>query len=132
MKDKRVGKFAKSHSESEMSTTALHKGREYYDALMDAEYRGRKDRNGSARSRLADDLGVNENKLLRLEYKIEEMRDIGGELYRRLRIWYEAICEGNEAAAQQMREERLQLKARRDAVHRRPGETGGRENHAHD
>ncbi|TIT84632.1 MAG: hypothetical protein E5W55_33975, partial [Mesorhizobium sp.] len=94
MKDKSFGKSAKNVSESDMSTTALLKGREYYDALMDAEYRGRKDRNGSARSRLADDMGVNESKLLRLEYRIEEMRDIGGELFRRLSIWYADICEG--------------------------------------
>lgn len=124
MKDKRVGKFAKSHSESEMSTTALHKGREYYDRLMDHEHRGRKDRNGSARARLADDMGVNETKLLRLEYKIEEMKDIGGELYRRLQLWYEAICEGNEIAAQEMRAERLKLKAERHAVNRKPVATG--------
>lgn len=113
MKDKTLGKSAKNVSESDMSTTALLKGREYYDALMDAEYRGRKDRNGSARSRLADDMGVNESKLLRLEYKIEEMKDIGGELFRRLSIWYEAICEGNEKAAAEMRAERLRLKAER-------------------
>lgn len=123
MKDKSVGKFAKSSDESEM-TTALIKGREYYDALMDVEYRGRKDRNGSARSRLADDMGVNETKLLRLEYKIEEMRDIGGELYRRLQIWYQAICEGNEVAAAEMRAERLKLKAERHAGYRKPVQTG--------
>lgn len=132
MKDKNVGKFAKSHSESEMSTTALHEGRKFYDGLMDAEYRGRKDRNGSARARLADDMGVNETKLLRLEYKIEEMKDIGGELYRRLQIWYQAICEGNEVAAAEMRAERLKLKGERNAVHRKPVETGDGKNPAGD
>jgi hypothetical protein len=119
MVGKSIGKFAKSNSESEMSTTALLEGRKYYDKLMDAEYRGRKDRNGSARGRLADLLMVSETKLLRLEYKIEEMRDIGGELYRRLKLGYEAICEGNEQAAEAMRAERLKLKAVRDAVHKR-------------
>lgn len=124
MKDKNIGKFAKSRSESEMSTTALHEGRKYYDGLMDAEYRGRKDRNASARARLADDMGVNETKLLRLEYKIEEMRDIGGELYRRLQIWYRAICEKNEAAAAEMRAERLRIRADRHAANRKPVATG--------
>lgn len=104
-----------------MSTTALIEGRKYYEKLMDAEHRGRKDRNGSARSRLADFLMVNENKLLRLEYKFEEMRDIGGEFYRRLKLGYQAICEGNEQAAEAMRAERLKLKAERNAVDQKRG-----------
>lgn len=119
MTGKSIGKFAKSNSESEMSTTALIEGRDYYDKLIDAEYRGRKDRNGSARGRLADFMAVNENKLLRLEYKFEEMRDIGGEFYRRLKLSYQAICEGNEQAAEAMKAERLKLKAERNAVHQR-------------
>lgn len=119
MKDKTFGKLAKDNSEFRMSTQALSEAKGFYERLMDAEYRGRKDRNGSARSRLADDLGVNENKLIRLEYKIEEMRDVGGELYRRLQIWYRAICENNEEAAAQMRAERLQLKAKRNAANQK-------------
>ncbi len=102
-----------------MSTTALTQGKQYYDALMDAEYRGRKDKNGSARSRLADLLGVKENKLIRLEYKIEEMKDIGGELYRRLRLHYERLCEANEKAADSYREQRLALR-KNDAADQEP------------
>lgn len=107
-----------------MSTTALVEGKGYYDKLMDAEYRGRKDRSGSARGRLADYLMVNENKLLRLEYKIEEMRDIGGEFYRRLRLGYLAMCEGNEEAAAAMEAERQKLKAIRHAVDQKPADAG--------
>lgn len=124
MKGKTFGKSAKSNGESEMSTTALIEGKQFYDRLMDAEYRGRKDRNGSARGRLASLLGVNENKLLRLEYKFEEMRDIGGEFYRRLKLAHDAICEGNEEAAAAMKAERLELKAKRNAVHQRPDQSG--------
>ena len=119
MKDKSIGKSAKDDGEFRMSTQALSEARSYYDKLMDHEYRGRKDRNSSARSRLADDLGVSETKLLRLEYKIEEMKDVGGELYRRLRLWYLAKCENNEEAAAAMRAERLDLKAKRHAANRK-------------
>lgn len=132
MEGKTFRKFAKSNGKKEMSMTALIKGREYYDALMDAEYRGRKDTNGSARGRLADLLGVNENKLLRLEYSFDDMRDIGGELYRRLHLAYTAICEGNEAAAAAMRAERLKLKADRNVAHQKPVPKGMGEGAARD
>ncbi len=111
-----------------MSTQALSDAKRFYDRLMDEEYKGRRDRNGSARSRLAEDLGVNENKLLRLEYKFEEMRDVGGELYRRLRLWYLAKCEKNEEAAAAMRAERLQLKAQRHETNRKSAVQDSRSN----
>jgi hypothetical protein len=107
MKDSRFGKSAKNVSKSKMSTTALTEGKRYYDALMDAEYRGRRDRNGSARSRLAERLHVSENKLIRLEYKFEEMKDISGELYRALRNRYEALCLATEGMADRLEARRL-------------------------
>ena len=107
MKGKRFGKSAKNESKSNMSTSALTEGKRYYNALMDEEYRGRRDRNGSARSRLADRLGVKENKLIRLEYKFDDMKDISGELYRALRNRYEAICLATEGMADALEARRL-------------------------
>ena len=124
MEGKRFGKSAKNVGDSEMSSTALIESKHYYDSLMDAVHKGRRDRNGSARGRLADGLRVKESRLVRLEYKYEEMKDVGGELYRRLRMAYEAICEGNEAAAEAMKAERLELRAYRNATDREPAAKG--------
>ena len=124
MKDISSTKSSKSHSENSMSSTALIEARGWYDKLMDVEHHGRKDKNGSARGRLADDMGVNEHKLVRLEYYFDDMRDVSGELYRRLRIWYLAKCEGNEEAAAAMRAERLKLRTKRNAAFGGPVQQG--------
>lgn len=124
MKDTSLSKSTKSHSESSMQTTALVEAKSFYEKLMDHEFRGRKDKDSSARGRLADDMGVNEHKLVRLEYDFGEMRDVSGEFYRRLRIWYLAKCENNEEAAAAMRAERLQLKAKRDATNSKRPQAG--------
>lgn len=127
MKDTSLTKFNKSHSESSMKTTALVEAKSFYERLMEHYFRDRKDTNGSARGRLADDMGVNEHKLVRLEHYFDEMKDVSGELYRRLNIWCDAICEKNEAATAKMRAERLKLKAKRhDAGNRNSAAQGGR------
>jgi hypothetical protein len=99
-----------------MSTQALSDAKTWLEVLHDAEFRGRKDTDGAARYRLATRLGVKENYLFRLQYRAEEMKDVAGEVYRRLGIAYAAICETNEKAAAAYRAERLQLKAERYAV----------------
>lgn len=82
-----------------MSTVALEEAFKFHDALMDAEFRGRKDNEGAARYRLSKKTGIKESYLFRLTYKRREMRDVAGEAYRRLRHWYEATCERVESAA---------------------------------
>ncbi len=107
-----------------MSTQALNDAKTWLETLHDAEFRGRKDTDGAARYRLASRLGVKENYLFRLQYRAEEMKDVAGEVYRRLGIAYAAMCERNEQAAAASRAERLQLKAGRNAVDQEPGEPG--------
>lgn len=116
MSDKRVSDLGKSVAEDSMSTIALQQACEWHDALMDAEFRGRKDKESAARFRLSKKIGVPESYLFRLSYKRRDMRDIAGEAYRRLKHAYEGLCERNEHAADAFREKRLQLKATRNAA----------------
>lgn len=102
--------FAKSDNtvgENDMSTQALSDARSWLETLHDAEFRGRKDTDGAARYRLANRLGVKESYLFRLQYRAGEMKDVAGEVYRRLQIAYESMCERNEKAADAYRAERL-------------------------
>lgn len=115
-----------------MSTQALNDAKTWLDVLHDAEFRGRKDTDGAARYRLAKRLGVKENYLFRLQYRAAEMKDVAGEVYRRLGIAYADICERNEKAAAASRAERLQLKAGKNAVDQKPGDAGSRSGPAHD
>ncbi|WP_159585953.1 hypothetical protein [Chelativorans xinjiangense] len=119
-----VSKFVKSVSEDEMSTTALIEAKSWYEGLLDAEFRGRKDTDGAARYRLSERLGVKENKLFRLQYRFAEMRDVAGEVYRRLQLAHDEMCARNEAAADADRAERLELKATRHAVLQKPASAG--------
>jgi hypothetical protein len=107
-----------------MTTTALGQAIGWAEALHDAEFRGRKDTDGAARLRLAEKLGVKENYLFRLQYRAQEMKDVAGEVYRRLQIAYESLCEANEKAADAYKAERLQLKAKRNAISRKPASAG--------
>lgn len=88
-----------------MSTEALNDARSFLEALHDAEFRGRKDTDGAARYRLANRLGVKENYLFRLQYRAAEMKDVAGEVYRRLRMAHEALCARVENAADAMERE---------------------------
>jgi hypothetical protein len=115
-----------------MSTTALGQAIGWAEALHDAEFRGRKDTDGAARQRLAEKLGVKENYLFRLQYRAQEMKDVAGEVYRRLQIAYENLCEANEKAADAYRAERLSLRAKRHEANRKSAASGGRETAALD
>lgn len=106
-----------------MSTQALSEAKNWADILHDAEYRGRKDTDGAARYRLASRLGLKENYLYRLQYRAAEMKDVAGEVYRRLKLAYEELCEANEKATAAMKAEIVAL--RNDhAVDQKPVETG--------
>lgn len=67
-------------------TLALREAIEWHDALMDLEFKGRKDKESAARFRLSKKIGVPESYLFRLAHKRREMRDVAGEVYRRLCI----------------------------------------------
>lgn len=94
-----------------MSTVALSEAKGFLDALHDAEYRGRKDTDGAARYRLAGRLGVKENYLFRLQYRADEMKDVAGEVYRRLKNAYDELCEQIDASADRMEAERREIEA---------------------
>ncbi|WP_292519893.1 hypothetical protein [Mesorhizobium sp.] len=123
MKRTIVSKSDKSISEGSMSTQALNDAKTWLEVLHDAEFRGRKDTDGAARYRLAKRLGVKENYLFRLQYRAAEMRDVAGEVYRRLGLAYEEICERNEKAADAYRAERLDLR-KTNAVDQKPASAG--------
>lgn len=106
-----------------MSTEALSDARSFLEALHDAEFRGRKDTDGAARYRLATKIGVKENYLFRLQYRAEEMKDVAGEVYRRLRAAYEDLCERNEHAADRYEAERQAMR-RSNAVDQKPASAG--------
>ena len=108
-----------------MSTEALSDARSYLEALHDAEFKGRRDTDGAARYRLASRLGLKENYLFRLQYRASEMKDVAGEVYRRLRVAYEEMCQANEKAAAAYRAERLQLRNGNAVDQKRTGEGMG-------
>ena len=103
-------KSGKSVSEDAMTSIALTEAKEWADELMNREFSGRGDREKSARFRLSKKTGVPESYLFRLQYKTREMKDVAGEVYRRLKLAYDAACLANEKAAERYKTERLELK----------------------
>jgi len=99
-----------------MSTSALTDARSWLDALHDAEFRGRKDTDGAARYRLANRIGVKESYLYRLQYRAAEMKDVAGEVYKRLQCAYDDMCARNENAADAYRAARLKMRNPQDAT----------------
>lgn len=119
--------FSKSDNivaEDQMSTCALNEAKTWLEVLHDAEFRGRKDTDGAARYRLAQKLGIKENYLFRLQYRASEMKDVAGEVYRRLNIAYREACERNNKAAEAFDAERLQIEAIRDGISQKPSSEG--------
>lgn len=74
---------------------------------MDREFKGRGDKEKSVRYRLSKRTGIPESYLFRLQYKTREMKDVAGEVYRRLMVAYDEACRANEEAADRYRAERL-------------------------
>lgn len=85
-----------------MKTVALLETIRWHDKLMDRLHLGRGDKEKTTRGRLSKESGVPESYLFRLKHKREEMRDVAGEVYRRMRLTYERICERIENAADRM------------------------------
>lgn len=107
MEGKGFSKSGKSFVEGSMSTEALSEAKSWLELLHNAEFRGRKDTDGAARYRLAKRLGVKENYLFRLQYRAAEMKDVAGDVYRRIKLAHDQICERNEVAAAAYRAERM-------------------------
>lgn len=101
MSDKRVSGSGNCISDNEMSATALNEAAQWADELMDAEWKGRGDREKTVRHRLARNIGVSESYLFRLKYKLTEMNDVRGSVYRALmlaRHAYGLVREASEEA----------------------------------
>lgn len=133
MLGKGVSENGNSVSEDEMTSAALKESRQWYDELMKAEFRGRGDREKSARGRLADNLGIPEKWLFDLQYKSAEKKDVRGALYRALllgRQKYDALCIANEEAAERHRAERLGMRERHAKADKEHLEAARRENSA--
>lgn len=123
---KRVSENGKRISEDSMSTTALIEAKQWADALMEAEWRGRKDRDGPVRYRLAKKTGIPESYLYRLQYKTAEMKEVRGSVYRALMLAhkaYEELCQQNHIAADFYKAERLELR-KSNEVDRKPAPAG--------
>lgn len=108
----RVSEFGKKVSRV-MSTEALFEAKNWADALMNAEFKGRGDKEKSARYRLSLKCGVPESYLFRLQYKAAEMKDVAGSVYRALMLYHDKICAANEGAADRYRAEREELRGKR-------------------
>lgn len=99
-----------------MTDTALVEAKGWAEALMDREFRGRGDKEKSARHRLSEKIGIPASYLFRLQYKTRSMKDVAGSVYRALMIAYHNACEKNEAAADRYRDERLRLRGPHETV----------------
>lgn len=118
MGGKSVSEKGKSSSEVSMSDTALAESVRWTGELMDAEWRGRGDREKSARHRLAKNIKVPESYIFRLLYKAEEMTDVRGSVYRALilgRRLYGLACEGIEHEAERIEREAQEIEGRNAA-----------------
>jgi hypothetical protein len=115
MYGKRVSENGNNVSEGDMSAIALNEAKEWHDDLMDALYKGRGDKEKTVRGRLADKTGIPESYLYRLQYKFREMTDVAGSAYRALMLLHDELCTRNEAAADEMKAERLELRKRHEA-----------------
>lgn len=102
-----------------MTSVALNEAKGWATALMDAEFKGRGDREKSVRGRVADKTGVPESYLFRLQYKTREMKDVAGSVYRALMLAYEDMCLKNEEAAAKHRADRHELRKVNEANHQR-------------
>jgi len=107
--------------------TALERAKGWADELMDLEFKGRGDREKSARYRLSRKTGVPESYLFRLQYKTREMKDVAGSVYQALwiaRTAYNRACAANEEAADRYKAERLKLKAHHEETDQKPVPAG--------
>lgn len=104
-----------------MSVSALEEAATWAEQLMDAEWKGRKDKENLVRYRLSRKVGISESYLFRLQYKRREMNDVKGSVYRALMIArksYEGLCERVENAADTMERELREIEEHDEANQR--------------
>lgn len=99
-----------------MSMTALHEAANWAEELMDAEWKGRRDREATVRYRLAQKIGVPDSYLFRLKYKLSEMNDVRGSVYRALMLARRAYGLVEEAGARAYEQEKALADARNSKV----------------
>ncbi|PAP94013.1 hypothetical protein [Mesorhizobium wenxiniae] len=112
MSDKRVSKNGKKASEDSMSMSALNEAAGWAEELMDAEWKGRKDKENLVRYRLSRKVGVSESYLFRLQYKLREMNDVRGSVYRALMLARHAYGLVSQAGENAYQEEKALADAR--------------------
>lgn len=112
MSGKRVSENGNKLSEDEMSISALDEAAEWAQQLMDAEWKGRKDKENVVRYRLSRKVGVSESYLFRLQYKLREMNDVRGSVYRALMIARKAYGLVGEAGEKAYAKEKALADAR--------------------
>jgi hypothetical protein len=101
------------HREGKVTSVALKEAVEWTEKMYLKEHRGRGDKGLRVLKELSENTGVPERYLYRLLYQSKGMKDVAGEAYRLLNIAkarYENWCENNEAAAERMRTQRLELR----------------------
>lgn len=118
-----VSRSGKNGSEN-MTSMALIEAKGWADQLMDSEFRGRGDKEKSARYRLSKKTGVPESYLFRLQYKTAEMKDVAGSVYRALMIAYDNACRSNEEAADKYRAQRLGMRGHHETADEKPAQAG--------
>lgn len=109
-----VSRNGSKPTEVSMNCSALNEAKGWADALIREEFRGRGDREKTARARVSSKTGVPDSYLFRLTYKTREMRDVAGSVYRALKIAYDDMCAHNEAMAEKHRADRLKLERGND------------------
>lgn len=123
MSGNRVSETGKNGSKN-MTSVALIEAKGWADQLMDSEFRGRGDKEKSARYRLSKKTGVPESYLFRLQYKTAEMKDVAGSVYRALMIAYDNACRANEDAADRYRAARLGMRGHHETTDEKPDRSG--------
>lgn len=123
MNGNNVSRSGKNGSDK-MTSVALIEAKSWADRLMDSEFRGRGDKEKSARYRLSKKTGVPESYLFRLQYKTAEMKDVAGSVYRALMIAYDNACRANEDAADKYRAERLGLRGNHETTDEKSASAG--------
>lgn len=121
---KSISRFGKKKPEDEVASTALKQSIGWLDELMKHEFAGRGDKEYLVRHRISENCGVPERYLYRLQYQAREMKDVAGEYYRRLMIYYDSICEKNEAAADSYRTERMGMRGHHEETDKEPASAG--------
>lgn len=107
-----------------MASVALQEAISWTDKLMDIKFQGRGDKEYLIRHRISNESGVPERYLYRLQYQAKEMKDIAGEYYRRLKLYYDSVCEVNEEAADRLKAQRLALKAHHETTNEKSASAG--------